>query len=75
VAVAAPISHNVTKQLLLNPIVTLEFLKMATGTQIMTYAYLRHSNIIGADPQEIRCNSNFYDGYLKEYLPNARDNE
>jgi hypothetical protein len=48
---------------------------MATETQIMTYAYPRHSNIIGEDPQEIRCNSNFYDGYIKEYLPNARDNE
>jgi len=41
----------------------------------MTYAYARHSNIIGEDPQEIRRNSNFYDGYIKEYLPNARDNE
>lgn len=73
VGVAAPMSHNVTKQPLTNPIVTLDFGEKATGTEIMTYAYPKHSNVIVLQHQEIRFNSNFYDGYIKEYLPNGRD--
>jgi hypothetical protein len=57
----------------MNPVLTLDMGVPAIGTRVVTYAYPKHSNIIGKDFQKIHFKPTWYDGYLQEYFPDGRD--
>jgi len=73
VGVAAPMQNNKINQPLKNPYVFLDFKEVPVGSRAVTYAYPRFSSTRENDSQEIQFNPTYYDGYIKEYLPNGRD--
>jgi hypothetical protein len=73
VGVAAPMTNNKTKLPLTTPVVILDMKGVDVGTEVVTYAYPKHSNTVDSNSQKLEFNATYYDGYVKEYFPNGRD--
>lgn len=73
VGVAAPMQNNKTNLPVKNPYIFLNFDEIPVGSRAVTYAYPKFSRTLDQDSQRVDFNSTFYDGYIKNYLPNGRD--
>lgn len=74
IGVLAPAHHNITREPLLNPVMTLTLEVPAINSPIVTWAY-PETQISNTDDgrHKLDFRPNFYDGILEACFPNGRD--